>query len=110
MIQRMESFGVDVCVLCALAALYPRLRNGLDAIVCSGDGSRHAGYGVCVPPKGQAVGYRPFQATVALWKALLGLKAVEDAEDGRRDRVESCNAVTCDGKQAPYNVVTLWSF
>lgn len=107
MIQRVESFGVDVCVLGALAALDPGLGDGLDAVVCSSDGSCHAGDGVCVPSEGQAVRYRPFQASVALWKALLGLKAVEDAEDGRRDRVESCNAVACREEQAPC-VCALW--
>lgn len=107
MIQRVESFGVDVRVLGALAALYPGLRDGLDAVVCSGDGSRHAGDGVCVPSQGQAVRYRPFQAPVALWKALLGLKAVEDAEDGRGDRVERGDAVTWTDRPAPY-IRSLW--
>ena len=106
-IERVEPLGADVCVLCALAALYPRLRNGLDAVVGSGDGSCHAGYGVRVPSQGQAVGYCPFQATVAVWKAVVGLEAVEDAEDGRGDRVESCNAVPCDEKQARHTCATI---
>lgn len=100
MIQRVEPFGVDVRVLRALAAPDPRLRYRLDAVVCPGDGSCHAGYGVRVPSEGQAVRYRPFQAAVVLRQALLGLKAVENAEDGRRDRVESRNAVTWHEKCA----------
>lgn len=100
MIQRVEPLGVDVRVLGALAALDPRLRDGLDAVVCSGDGRRHAGDGVRVPSQGQAVGYRPLQAPVALRKALLGLQAVEDAEDGGGDRVQRRDAVTCTERQA----------
>lgn len=58
------------------------------------DGPCHAGYGVRVPPQGQAVGYCPLQAAVVLREALEGLQAVQDAEDGGGDRVECCNAIT----------------
>lgn len=98
-VQHVESLCVHVCVLRPLTALYPRLRNSLDAIVGSSDGPCHAGYGVCVPSQGQAVRYCPLQAAVVLWKALPGLQAVEDTEDGCGDWVECCNAVTWKGKQ-----------
>ncbi len=98
-VQHVKSLCVHVCVLCPLAALYPRLRNSLDAVVGPSDGPCHAGYGVRVPSQGQAVRYCPLQATVLLWKAFPGLQAVEDAEDGSGDWVECRNAITWKQRQ-----------
>lgn len=94
MVQRVESLRGHIRVLRPLTAPYPRLRSGLDAVVGPSDGPCHAGYGVRVPPQGQAVRYCPLQAAVVLWEALEGLQAVQDAEDGGGDRVECCNAIT----------------
>lgn len=98
-VQHVKALCVHVCVLRPLAALYPRLGNGLDAIVGPGDGPCHAGYGVCVPSQGQAVRYCPLHAAVVLWQAFAGLQAVEDAEDGSGDWVKRRNAVTWKGRQ-----------
>lgn len=98
-VQHVKPLCTHVCIFCPLAALYPGLRNGLDAVVSPGDGPCHAGYGVCVPSQSQAVSYRPLQATVVLWKAFPRLQAVEDAEDGSGDWVERCNAITWGERQ-----------
>lgn len=94
MVQHVKSLCSHVRVLCSLTAPYPRLRCSLDAVVGASDGPCHASYGVCVPTKGQAVRYCPLQAAVVLREALVGLQAVQDAEDGSWDRVECCNAIT----------------
>lgn len=95
----MKPLCVHVRVLRSLAALYPQLRNSLDAIVGPGDGPRHAGYGVRVSSQGQTVRYCPLQAAILLWKAFPWLQAVEDAEDGSGDWVESRNTVTWKERQ-----------
>lgn len=93
MVQHVKSLCSHDCVLCSLAAPYPRLRGSFDAVVSPSDCPGHASYGVCVPTKGQAVCYCPLQATVVLRQALEGLQAVQDAEDGSGDRVKCCNAI-----------------